>query len=88
MHIGLHISFEGALPKHIWGVFLRKKGKGVHFQDLSLSAFFNKSYLSNLQNVFVQIVNCICMGLHISFEGALPKHICGERNENGRECIF
>ena len=29
--IGLHISFEGALPKHIWGVFLRKKGIRVHF---------------------------------------------------------
>ena len=29
--IGLHISFEGVLPKHIWGVFLRKKGIRVHF---------------------------------------------------------
>ena len=29
--IGLHISFEGTLPKHIWRVFHRRKGRGVHF---------------------------------------------------------
>ena len=75
MHIVLGCTL--VLRKHFlntFGEFFTKKRQGsafLRFIPIRLPLL----YLSNLPNVFVRIENCICIGLHISFEGALPKHI-------------